>query len=1683
MKNQNINGAKFAVILLLIISVNLHKSFAKGNEILQKVDKHFLIENKGQWPEEALFLMQQDGLNLWITKKGVLYDLMKTSSPGRTEDEMTVGYADTKKLFEKEYGITQEQIVGVGLKNENEDITVRPNLKCEGKYNYLIGNNKEKWYTDVGLYKEATIKNIYKGIDVRYYFEGENLRYDYIVEANANPKQLVLKIEGANKMYVNNDGDLVFETTLGEIKQAKLYAYQNIEGKSKKIDCEFVINDSGELVFNLGEYDKSRELIIDPIIYIFNVNPGPNDDNPWGLAIDGAHRTYTAGYTLSVNYPTTTGVIQPNMPSGVVFTGFVTRVNAAGTALDYSTFLGGYNYGTGLQAIDVNANGEAYVTGITSSNTYPTVQAFNASYSGAGQDAVVSVLNNAGTALLYSTYFGGGNVTWGLGIKVDPTNSNIAYICGRAYGQIPTTTGPAFGGYCDGFFAKFNTTVSGIAGLSLSRLVPSNIVSPGGYVNCNSIAINSTGTSIYLTGKTDANAPSGSGTFPGTLINGCTLSIATGIYGAFNFFVSKFNSLNGNIVYSTIGGGNGWTETEAIDIDPSSEDAYVTGYTLANNLPAPLGNYLAGTADVFVMKLNSTGVFAGMRYIGGSNVEYAFGINFFNGNVFCTGWTLSPNFPEIPCVNNGVVLLNRDFFVTELDNTNNLNILFSRAYLASGTLDEGRGIAVDNNAGATRAYLPVAFWAGSDHNYAVVSLTPDGPCANSDAVVLNGVINTSPAPSSTGYKIVGNLTITGANVIFSDMDIAVMGPYSIIINSGATLDIKRSHIRGCSSMWRGIIVNTGGKLITHENTLIEDAATSITTNQTCTIDIENTIFNKNQKNIVLNDFYSIGSTSIIIKGSVFTNRDLHNCSSSWPFWYSAISLKTMITPANTVSSPYNLLGLPQSPSLNGDLVSLSHIEMRNIGKTTMAGFVPTYTSLLIGGNAPTTSATDDMNIFEYARTGIDATNSNFLVINSVFQNMMKQESNSGIGIAAKKDPALGNPNLTATRYKISVEPNTNTNTQVTYINKFYDCYIGVQTANYYSNLINGNEFYSNQYKQKLSGTCGSEINGNIVGLKAIDVTSAAYFQIQINRNKIYNHAAGIFEASGLGSSNPNPNYPNIILGNYEINSNTIWDKPNATGTPPADPFIGDAIVAGFMNGSNTTIQGIFGTTANSIINHVSGNNITRCFRGITYSNFKAPNNILLNRMNNNVIDKLMEDYYVKCKLQFGIRSTNNINVEENANTCVGLGSALTYVLWTGILSEGNATQNIQCNVCKDFYVGFKFVDPNNQTRWVQNTMSGKEQYGLQLGVGSTIPAFIGLQSGSTSSLTPSDNDWYGNALIKHTNVTANSNANQSVLIVRPNPVGLDIYKPTLNSGIVGAYGSSTLIVPAGTIPAIQNCPGFPNILPPTPDPSVVANMENVIQNNMNYAGNVSENDWIFKQRGYELQLNDSIYANGSGILDSFYNYNRPQAMCDIKDVENFIDAGNYTAAQTKLSSMTATNQIEQNYIDYFNLVLPFVTNGTWNDSVEGIALYNLAAKCLYIDGYIVSNARVLYNAIYRDQFTVFNDNCVEDVESEDEGEGEGQKINSAISNKTQEFDVLVYPNPSMGGFDLKSNCSSQCNVKLRISSISGQSIFEKSCNLMDGNCFVDSKLRAGTYLITIKTEENKTYQRKLIILK
>ncbi|MGC1416872.1 MAG: SBBP repeat-containing protein, partial [Candidatus Acidiferrum sp.] len=320
-----------------------------------------------------------------------------------------------------------------------------------GKSNYFIGNDPKKWRTNVPQYRRVLERDVYRGVNLVYYGAQGQLEYDFDVAPGTDPSVIQIAFQGAEGVKINPQGELVVNTTAGEVRLRNPVAYQEVAGSKQPVAVGYRVKDKSSVSFQVAEYDSSRPLVIDPILAYSTYLGGSSIDTSNAIAVAPDNTAFIAGGTFSSDFPTI-HALQPNEGGGPDFPqdAFVSKISADGSTLLYSTYLGGESADT-ANGIAVDTFGNAYVTGTTSSPHFPhTPNVFGencgfdaqcgATYNSGGliiTNAFVAKLNIAGSALVYSGFLGYYEYVQGNAIAVD-ANGN-AYVTGRVGPNIPPT--------------------------------------------------------------------------------------------------------------------------------------------------------------------------------------------------------------------------------------------------------------------------------------------------------------------------------------------------------------------------------------------------------------------------------------------------------------------------------------------------------------------------------------------------------------------------------------------------------------------------------------------------------------------------------------------------------------------------------------------------------------------------------------------------------------------------------------------------------------------------------------------------------------------------------------------------------------------------------------------------------------------------------------------------------------------------------------------------------------------------------------------------------------------------------------------------------------------------------------------------------------------------------------------
>jgi uncharacterized repeat protein (TIGR01451 family) len=772
--------------------------------------------NQGQSDSRVKFLSRGAGFGLFLTSDAAVLELRAAPTPSKSEGHPHDNQRDALAT----------SVVRMRLAGANGAPEVTGDEQFPGKSNYFIGNDPAKWRRNVPQFARVRYRNVYSGIDLVYYGKQGRLEYDFEVAPGADPRRVILSFEGADKVALNSDGDLVLAIQNASIRLQAPRVYQKRDKEEQAVAGRFLMLAPNQVGFEIGAYDRSRELIIDPALSYSSYLGGTGNEGCFAftgvatsgcpaIAVDPGLNMYVTGPTSSTDFPPQPGVLKSLVGTANLF---VSKFDPTGKTLLFSTYLGGDGTDTSA-GIAVDSGFNVYVAGTTSSTNFPTPNGFQSAPVPAGKHVFVSQLKPDGSALLYSTYLSGNGIDIATGLAID--NRSNAYVSGiTTSSNFPVSSTPfqatpkATNQF---FYSKVNALASGAASLAYSTYVggstPTTGIAMGGGIAVDANA------NVYITGGTNfTDMP---------VLNATQANSAGGL----DAFVAKFNS-SGTELYLTYFGGSADDIGYAITVD-SGFNAYITGSTTSSGIPGVAGTQpfqptgLKGGKDAFVAKIGNPASGSTIyplnyfTYLGGTtdDVGLAIAIDSIQ-NVRVSGWTKSSDFPttNATSVQPGGFGGATDAFAARIDTTTTTSSTAGEwaTFLGGSAVDNGTGVAVDAN-GTT-------YMAGDTASSNFPTLNPfqaslSGP---SDIFIskLIGVSTlsfptpfpptstaanplVSPNPVGAGnqvtftYSIVNNGPDTATNVIFNDVVPAGATFNSATASSGSCVAQPVNNVETC----------------------------------------------------------------------------------------------------------------------------------------------------------------------------------------------------------------------------------------------------------------------------------------------------------------------------------------------------------------------------------------------------------------------------------------------------------------------------------------------------------------------------------------------------------------------------------------------------------------------------------------------------------------------------------------------------------------------------------------------------------------------------------------------------------------------------------------------------------------------------------------------------------------------
>lgn len=564
---------RLLLLSCVILLIEAGKSLAGG--------MHF-IENRGQWDKEILFRAEIPGGFLFLKNHSLVYVLYDAAKVAGTHAGKSGAPAIAREAVNLQ-GIPAHG-VEVMFQNASDEVKLAPAKPVETRFSYFLGKDPAAWAENAAAYQEVVYQNIYPGINMRIYLNQLKLKYEFIVSAGADPSRIRIKYNGADKVSLNETGQIVVKTSVGDFREAEPYSFQHANARTTDVASAFELSSDNTARFVLPKgYDKSAPLTIDPEL-IFSTYSGSAADN-WGhtATYDSEGNLYSGGTAFGANFPATVGAFQVKF-EGLVDVALM-KFTPDGSKLVYATFLGGNSTDLPTSLI-VNSKKELLILGTTASKNFPVrTTGFQTAFGGGtrttpiagldmtnGSDIFISKLSADGKQLTASTLAGG---TGNDGISVD-----VAVI--RNYG--------------DSFRGEIGVDNSD---------------------------------NVYVVSST--NSPN----FP--VKNAPQSKLA----GDQDGVVMKMSPGLNELLWSTYIGGDKWDAAYSLKLS-SNGDIYVAGITRSGALPAKAGVYqqqLKGVEDGFVAKYAQDQLSA-VTYIGTDKEDGAYLLDLDAGNnVYVYGLT------------------------------------------------------------------------------------------------------------------------------------------------------------------------------------------------------------------------------------------------------------------------------------------------------------------------------------------------------------------------------------------------------------------------------------------------------------------------------------------------------------------------------------------------------------------------------------------------------------------------------------------------------------------------------------------------------------------------------------------------------------------------------------------------------------------------------------------------------------------------------------------------------------------------------------------------------------------------------------------------------------------------------------------------------------------------------------
>lgn len=545
--------------------------------------------NQGQASAGTLYTAKGHGYSLNIHRDGADLVLHRSGKSAKIQSHLVGGSASAR---------------------------VKGTDRLPGVSNYFRGADRSQWITGIPTYAKARAAAVYPGIDLIYYGNQGKLEYDFVVQPGADASAIRMKFDGVSGMRVDEAGNLHLATTVGDLIEHKPVLYQTAGEKTKPVDGSFRIAADRTVAFEVGPYDRSKALVIDPVLMYSSFLGGSDTDEGHAVAAGNDGALYLTGVTYSTQYGDADVMIY--------------KISTDGTYFVYTANLGGSSDDIG-NGIAVDQGGNVYVGGRTLSTDFPTANAYQSTNYGQYNNAFVLKLDGSGTNLLYSTYFGGSFDDQGFALALDSQGN--AYLTGGETSTDFPVSNNAYQsnnrGGVDCFVAKFDNN---------GNPVFSTLIGGGSDDQAFGIAVDANGNS-YITGQTVSDS------YPQV-----SPSVQHSRHGGLDAFVTAVSPDGSSLIFSTFAGGGSDDYGNGVAVDPSG-NVVVVGTTSSDDFPTTSNaykrGYAGGASDGFVLSYTPDGqTLLYSTFIGSHGTDDANSVAIdAAGNVYIAGDTDSDQYP------------------------------------------------------------------------------------------------------------------------------------------------------------------------------------------------------------------------------------------------------------------------------------------------------------------------------------------------------------------------------------------------------------------------------------------------------------------------------------------------------------------------------------------------------------------------------------------------------------------------------------------------------------------------------------------------------------------------------------------------------------------------------------------------------------------------------------------------------------------------------------------------------------------------------------------------------------------------------------------------------------------------------------------------------------------------------